>query len=211
MKGFIRVAGLSTLLLAVPVIFAKNLGVKGELWPVQEMSLVKLMELKAAGLNTDEMARRWQDRARDYADRPEALDFKQGRHAKVHHYTPVASVRDNVTDVSSKVIVAAGVSVNVLTLLPDYQPELLFFNADDRAQLLWAVKMSKRLTSNARFILTGGSVSTAEKMLNGPVYFDQKGVICNKFGITQMPAFVTRDGMALVIQEPLIGEDGHEI
>lgn len=211
MKGFIRMAGFSALLIAASEGYAKNLGVTGDIWPVKEMSLLKLMESKAAGLNTDEMARRWQGRARDYADRPEPLNFKRGRRSLVHRYTPKASVRDKVTDINGKIIVPAGVSVNVLTLLPDYQPELLFFNADDRAQLLWAHYLSMRLTSNARFILTGGSVSLAEKVLNGPVYFDQKGVICNTFGITQMPAFVARDQMALVIQEPLIGEDGHEI
>ncbi|QDP73722.1 type-F conjugative transfer system protein TraW (plasmid) [Legionella israelensis] len=211
MKGFIRVAGLSVLLIAKPMVYAKNLGTTGELWPVKEMSLLKLMESKAAGLNTDEMARQWQSRAGDYADRPEPLYLKRGRRSKVHHYTPVASVRDNVTDINGKVIVPSNASVNVLTLLPDYQPELLFFNADDRAQLLWAHNLSMRLTSNARFILTGGSVAMAEKALNGPVYFDQKGVICKKFGISQMPAIVTRDRMDLVILEPLIGENGHEI
>lgn len=210
MKGFIRV-GLSVLLITKSMVYAKDLGVTGELWPVKELSLLKLMESKAAGLNTNEMARQWQGRARDYADRPEPLYLKRGRRSKVHLYTPVASVRDNVADFSGKIIVRTGASVNVLTLVPDYQPELLFFNADDIAQLLWAHNLSMRLTSNARFILTGGSVAMAEKALNGPVYFDQKGVICKKFGITQMPAIVTRDRMALVIKEPLIGENGHEI
>lgn len=211
MKGFIRVAGLSVLLTIKPMGYAKNLGTTGELWPVKELSLLKLMESKAAGLNTNEMARQWQGRARDYADRPESLHLKRGSHSKVHRYMPIASVRDKVTDINGNIIVPRSASVNVLTLLPDYQPELVFFNADDKAELLWAVQMSKKFTSNARFILTGGSVSMAEKVLNGPVYFDQKGVICKKFGITQMPAIVTRDRMALVIREPLIGENGHEI
>lgn len=211
MKGFVRVVGLSVLLLAKPVVYAKNLGVTGELWPVKELSLLKLMESKAAGLNTDEMARQWQGRARDYADRPEPLYLKRGSHSKMHRYTPIASVRDKVTDINGNIIVPTDASINVLTLLPDYQPELVFFNADDKAELLWAVQMSKKFTANARFILTGGSVAMAEKALDGPVYFDQKGVICKKFGITQMPAIVTRDRMALVIKEPLIGENGNEI
>ncbi len=211
MKGYIRVAGLSALLITAPMIYAKNLGVTGELWPVQEMSLLKLMESKAASLNTDEMAQRWQNRARNYSDRPRSLHFKRGTQSKEHHYTPVASVRENVTDIFGKVIVPEGVSVNVLTLLPDFKPELVFFDADDKAQLQWAAGMSKKLSSNARFMLTGGSIAMAEKVLKGSVYFDQKGVICKKFAITQMPAFVTRDGMALLIQEPVTGEGGHEI
>lgn len=211
MKELIKVVALASLVFIGSTGNAKYLGVKGELWPVEEKSLLKLMQAKAMRLNSDEMASKWQGRARDYADRPSALRFKRGRQSKVHHYTPIASLRDNVTDINDNIIVPGGVSINVLTLLPDYKPELVIFNSDDRAQLQWAIHKSKKLTSNVRFILTGGSIRAAEKALKGPVYFDQKGVICNKFGITQMPAFVKREKMHLVIEEPLIEESGYEI
>lgn len=191
--------------------YAKNFGVYGELWPLAETSLLKLIESKAAGLDTDDLASKWQNKARLYADHPKPLSIKRATQSKSHHYTPLASSSRDVTDVSGRIIVAQGMSVNVLRLLPDFNPELVFFNADDKAEILWALKMQKKLSPNARFILTGGSLSEAEALFKSPVYFDQKGVICKKFAITQMPAFVKRDGMSLLINEPVIGEDGNEI
>ncbi len=194
-----------------PFALAKNLGVEGDIWPVKEKSLLKVMELKASELNTEEMARQWQGRARSYSDRPRALDLKRGEKRKTYRYTPVASVHKDILDRNGNMLVPVNQSINVLTLMPDYQPELIFLNADDKAQLRWAWMQAKKSRRSLRFILTGGSVSIAENILKSTVYFDQSGVICNRFSITQVPARVRREGNDLLIEEPVIRENGHEI
>ena len=50
-------------------------------------------------------------------------------------------------------------------------------------------------------ILTAGSYLDLMKSWRTPVYYDQQGVLVRRFGITQVPALVSQEGMRLRIDE----------
>ena len=50
-------------------------------------------------------------------------------------------------------------------------------------------------------ILTAGSYLDLMKSWRVPVYYDQQGVLVRRFGITQVPALVSQEGMRLRIDE----------
>ena len=50
-------------------------------------------------------------------------------------------------------------------------------------------------------ILVAGSYLDLMKAWQLSVYFDQQGVLTRKFGITQVPALVSQEGMRLRIDE----------
>jgi conjugal transfer pilus assembly protein TraW len=89
-----------------------------------------------------------------------------------------------------------------------YQPHWVFLNADEPAQLRWVVTALQD-TPTSKVILTGGSVSEAEHLLNRDIFFDQGGRITHQLGINHVPARVSRDRYDLLIEELAITEDGH--
>ena len=189
--------------------FAKDLGVIGDIWPIQEKSLLTLLESRAATLNQESLKKKWQQRVRDYADRPYALSLERTDKSTQHTYEPVVNVTQDIVALNGQVIAKAGTSINALSRLPFYKPQLLFIDGDDSAQVAWAKAKIKQF-SNAKLILTAGSIRDAEEAFDRPIYFDQKGMITGKFAISHVPAHAYREGLSIVIDELAIKENGDE-
>lgn len=184
--------------------FAKTF-VQGSVWPVKERNMANLLQEKAAMLNAKEIQDQWQKRARQYYDKPGTVALPRAMKSRHHDYAPIAHAYQDIKDNEGQLIVQAGTSINVLKQLPFYRPQLYFFNADDREQMIYAKHI--KVTSNTKLILVAGSVVDAQKTLNEKVYFDQGGKLSSTFGIEQVPAHVYRQGDVLRIDEIKIKED----
>jgi conjugal transfer pilus assembly protein TraW len=178
--------------------FAKTF-VHGAVWPVKERNMAELLQERAAQLNTQEIQEQWQNRARQYYDRPGGVALPRTLKSSRHEYVPIAHAYQDIKDNEGNLIAQAGTSINVLQRLPFYHPELYFFNADDKAQMDYAKHI--KVTSNTKLILVAGSIMDAQKALNQKVYFDQGGKLSSTFGIKQVPAHVTRQGDGLQVHE----------
>jgi conjugal transfer pilus assembly protein TraW len=78
---------------------------------------------------------------------------------------------------------------------------LLFFDARDPRQVKHARELSGRYAGRVKPILTGGSYLDLMKAWRVPVYYDQAGTLTRRFGIRQVPALVSQDGLRLRIDE----------
>lgn len=179
--------------------------VQGSVWPVKERNMAKLLQQKAAMLNTKEIQEQWRDRARQYYDRPNIVALQRATESTHHEYAPIAHVYQDIKDNDGRLIAQAGTSINVLKGMPFYHPQLYFFNADDRMQMEYAKHI--KVTSNTKLILVAGSILDAQNVLNQKVYFDQGGKLSSTFGIKQVPAHVYRQGDVLRVHEILIKGD----
>lgn len=193
------------LLLVSQFTYAVNIGVVGSIFPVTELSLMKFIEF-----NQDVIQEEWKSQVSEHANRPTPLDIKRAKITKEHFYKPVIVLQSDLLGENGEVLWPKGTKVNALDNMSSYSPNWILFNADDKAQMLWAKRMLKTY-KNAKVILTGGSIDNAENELLCPIYFDQEGLITEKLKIKHVPTFVTRASNSLKIREILIAENGDEI
>lgn len=198
---------------ALPL-FAKSLGVIGEIFPIRELSLLTLIEerlktLSSSGaLASQELA--WQERAATSANRPHPVGLRRAALSRISHYDPTLTLTSPVFNEHGAVLYPVGFRVNGLEARPDYKPCWLFLNGDDKAQVLWA-KSFMRSCVNPKIILTGGAVRDAEIALDSVIYFDQEGRLSKRFQLQAVPASITRNGNRLLIKEVAIKENGDAI
>lgn len=190
---------------------AKSFGVVGEVFPIAEKSFLTLIEERLASLKAsgelEAMNQRMLQTAAEHANRPAALGLQRTNRSTRHDYVPEMTLSQDITNESGRILYSKGTHINALQHMPSYTPCWLFFNADDEAQLNWAV-LQKTQCANPKLILIGAAINTAEKKLNAVIYFDQAGRITSQLHITHVPAKVTRYKNHLVIAELAIKENG---
>ena len=76
--------------------------------------------------------------------------------------------------------------------------QLSFFDGDDLKQVEW---IKKRLGAFSRPILVNGDYIEASKKLNTRIYFDQRGVLVDRFGIKALPAIVKQEKRSIYVQQ----------
>lgn len=194
--------------------YAKSLGVVGSVFPVAEMSFLKLIESRVDALSQngvlDDINRDFVQRVSKHADRPQSRYLERASTTEIHFYTPEIVLSQTIMDYRGRILYPAGTRVNALEKMPTYKPCWMFFNGDDKAQVLF-VKRKVNVCQNLKLILTQGSVSEVEHELSHVIYFDQNARITKKINIKHLPAIVERDGSRLKITEYAIKEDGNAI
>ncbi|HGT2643432.1 TPA: type-F conjugative transfer system protein TraW, partial [Legionella pneumophila] len=192
------------LMISIDQVHAKSFGVVGEVFPIAEKSFLTLIEERLASLKAsgelESLNQRWVQTTAEHANRPTALELPRTNRSARHDYVPEITLSQDIRNEKGRILYSKGTHVNALQQMPSYTPCWLFFNADDEAQLNWAV-LQKTQCTNPKLILTGGAINTAEKKLNAVIYFDQAGKITTKLHIAHVPAKVTRYQNHLVIAE----------
>lgn len=208
-----RILLVGLLFLECSALNAHSLGVAGAVFPIKEKSFLKLIYERLTQLSTqgaiEKLNHQWLQTAAEHANRPKPLSLTRVRYSRRHEYTPELTLTQDIKDSTGRMLYSKGTRINALEKLPSYQPCWLFFNADDEAQIRWAKKKALGCI-NAKFILTGGAISQAERTLNAPIFFDQEGRITRKLHIAGVPARVSRLNHHLVINEVAIKESGDE-
>ena len=194
--------------------FSKSFGVVGETFPVGEMSFLDFIDLRLQKLTESgelhAMESEWQARAERTANRPNPVGLPRAILKRSYHYDPTVMLTNPILDEHGQIIYPTGTRVNGLEQRPNYTPCWLFFNADDKAQVLWA-QTKQHQCQNPKLILTGGAVRDAEQALDTVIYFDQGGRLSARFQLSAVPATVTRDQNRLQVSEVVIKESGDEI
>lgn len=188
----------------------QNLGVIGKTYPIAEEDMLTYIHQR---LEQDQKEgwfarlRKLREAAvRRYINRPPpVVGVTPARHDRVFYFDPSVTAPYNVRNASGHIIIKKGTRVNPL----DYEPfteKLLFFDADNKAELQWAKKEIELNGVRAKPILTEGSLSAAEKALGVRIFFDQHGWLTSHFGIDHVPAVVSQDKERLKIHEIVVAE-----
>ena len=184
---------------------AEDLGTVGETYAIAEPHLLNYIEQtlrdkeKSGELATlEEQAK---SRVIDSIKNPKPLPgIKPTQTARTFYFDPSIKVEQNITDDKGNIIVRAGTTKNPLEVV-SLSKHLLFFDGSDPQQVRQARALIDHYGGKVKPILVAGSYLDLMKAWQLSVYFDQQGVLTRKFGITQVPALVSQEGMRLRIDE----------
>ena len=184
---------------------AEDLGTVGETYAIAEPHLLSyieqtLREKEKSGelANLEEQAK---SRVVESIRNPKPLDgIRPTQTARTFYFDPSIKVEQNITDDKGNIIVPAGTTKNPLEVV-SLSKHLLFFDGRDPQQVRDARVLIDHYGGKVKPILIAGSYLDLMKAWQLSVYFDQQGVLTGKFGITQVPALVSQEGMRLRIDE----------
>lgn len=189
-----------------------DLGVYGEVFPIQEKSLLDVIKAKLLALQESGVLETHQkaiaDKTKKKVMHPDpVVGVHKTTKPRSFTYDPSITVPYDLKDHQGTVFHHKGTKVNPLdthTFTP-----FLFVDGDDPEQVAWAVKEHQLAINNhkPKVILVKGAPFDLSKEIGLPVYFDQSGALVKKFGIGQVPARVSQQDKVLLIEE-LILEGG---
>ena len=187
---------------------AKDLGVQGDLWPVQEQSMLSLIHQRLESMEASgqlaEMQTQFKERVVQNTLRPKPVEGLQtDTRSHTHRVDPTVSVTADMADQNGRIFARKGQRINPLDTVSLAGP-LYFLDADDERQVAWFKQQPAEL--NRKVILVGGNIRDATKALNTRIYFDQDGTLSRRFGLTWIPAVVRQDGSSLVVTSAAMPE-----
>ena len=156
------------LLISLPLA-AKDLGVQGDLWPVQEQSMLsmikqRLKSMEASGELAD-MQAQFKERVVQNTLRPKSVEGLQtDTQSHTHRVDPTVSVAADMADQNGRLFARKGQRINPLETVSLPGP-LYFLDADDKRQTDWLKQQPVEL--NRKVILVKGNIRCVSSELSG--------------------------------------------
>ncbi len=181
---------------------AKNLGNYGQVFPIAEEDIRTLIMRRLQWMEkTGELAqaqKEIQARVSAHVVRPTPLNLPTTNHPKRFQVDPTVIVNHDIFTPEGILIAQQGAHINPFEHVA-FRKNLVFLNADDKAQVVWA-KTHHQDYGRVKWILTRGDVSKAAEIF-GRVYFDIGGKLSKQLHIQHVPSVVNQAGRVWVIQE----------
>lgn len=181
--------------------YAKNLGVIGAVYPIEELDLLQVIYTQISA-NEGVFQKQWNEEVHQAMDRPEPIGLSRTQQTRTWFFDPSVTMPFDIQDGAGKAILSANQVINPLDNY-SLNETLIFYDADDADQVRWAQQMNKTLKNNCKLILVGGSVANQAQLFHKPVYFDQQGKLTARFQFQHVPTLITQDGKRLKISEVL--------
>ena len=208
-----RVLACSTALalaLALPTIGVRavDLGTLGPTYDIAEPHLLNFIEQrlrdKERSGELERLVQQAQARGVESVQRPAPVPgLRPTETARTFYVDPSFTLDRNVVDAQGRLLFAAGTRKNPLEVV-SLSKRLLFFDARDGRQVAQARELIERYDGKVKPVLTGGSYLELMKAWRVPVYYDQQGTLVRRFGIGQVPALVSQEGLRLRIDEVVL-------
>ncbi len=180
----------------------KDYGVRGHTFIIKERSLLQVIQERLqAAIQNGKIAllqKQFQEKVKQKISNPiPVAGIQKATINRQFYFDPSYTQVEDVKDASGNIIVNKGTTVNPLHYV-SWGNSLVFIDGEDESQLAWGLKQQGKL------ILVKGAPIKLQEKLNRTVYFDQAGILTRKFGITQVPAKVSQEGMQLKIEEVVL-------
>ena len=196
---------IAALMLIEPRAQAADLGTLGPTYGISEAHLLADIERRLREKERSGELARLMDEARargvEAVEHPAAVE---GLHttevARTFYVDPSFTLDRNITDAAGRLLFAAGTRKNPLEVV-SLSKRMLFFDARDQRQVRRARELMAGAGKPIKPILTAGSYLDLMKSWRVPVYYDQQGVLVRRFGIRQVPAMVSQEGLRLRVDE----------
>ena len=187
---------------------ARDLGVRGQTWPVAEPDLLSRIEAQLSDLErSGELARLEQEAAERARDRIEAPPRFAGMFPATERRTrlfdPAITVERDIVAADGTVIAAAGTRIEPLAHHP-LTRDLLFIDGTRPSEVAWAIGY----TRPAKIVLVAGRPFDLARTHGRPFFFDQNGRLSARLGLSATPSLVTPEGLQLRITEIALEDVG---
>lgn len=182
-------------------VHAEDLGKIGPTYAITEKSLVEVIKEHFRRMEKSGELAKFQE---DYKSRiirgiekpPPVKGVRPTEQGSTHYVDPTWVLDRNIQDANGRIMYAAGTRVNPLDY-DEMTKNLLFFDADDKAQLAFAARYIAESAKPVKPILVSGEPIRLMRQWKTPVYFDQFGTLSKRFAIKQIPAIVSQEGKRL--------------
>ena len=188
---------------------AKDLGVLGETWRIEEPDLLAQVETALTELERSGELARLNDaarvRARERLEAPPAVaGIAPATAPRTWLFDPAITVTEDILGPNGVVIAAAGTRIEPLAHRPLTQ-RLLFIDGTRPAEVEWALAQA----TPTRIVLLAGRPFDLARTHGRAFYFDQAGTLAERFGLSATPSRIRQEGLKLRITEfPLVGAAG---
>ena len=185
---------------AMPV-SAKDLGVWGEVWPIEEPDLLVQVEsaltrLEASGELAD-MNEAARARARERLESPPPVPgIVPATEPRSWLHDPAIVVAEDVVGPGGGLVARAGTRIEPLAHRPMTQT-LLFIDGTRPVEVEWALAQ----VAPTRIVLLAGRPLDLARQHGRAFYFDQGGRLTEKFGLEATPVRMRQEGLKLRIAE----------
>ncbi len=182
---------------------AKNFGNYGPVFPITEPNFLEeimsgFREMEATG-GLAQMERDMQDRTKGYLDRPNAgAILPPAEIYRAFQFDPSITLERDLADHEGRIFARAGTVVNPLAY-SSFSKRIVVIDGDDPAQVEFALSEGDEL--NTLMVIAKGAPLDLMRTHGRRFWFDQQGVIINRFGIERLPSVVTREDPLLIIEE----------
>ena len=184
---------------------AKDLGVLGETWRIEEPDLLVQVETALTELERSGELARLNDearaRARERLEAPPAVPgIAPARASRTWLFDPAITVTEDILGPDGAVIAAAGTRIEPLAHRPLTQ-HLLFIDGTRPVEVEWALAQ----VAPTRIVLLAGRPFDLARTHGRAFYFDQAGTLAERFGLSATPSRLNQEGLKLRITEfPLV-------
>ena len=184
-----------------PPAVAKDLGVRGETWPIAEPDLLEQIGTRLAALELSGETARFEReaiaRARAHVEAPPRVTgVVPATEPRSWLFDPSIVIERDVATPDGTVIAAAGTRVNPLLARP-LSRDVLFVDGARTVEVAWALAQPRP----ARIVLVGGRPLALSRAHGRSFFFDQGGALTARLGIAATPARAFQEGAALRIEE----------
>lgn len=176
----------------------------GPVYAIAEPDMLDEIAAKLSAMQKDGSLKRLQDEATAKglasAKRPQGLGLPRALVSRQWVHDPTYIVPQDIADHQGRVFARAGDTINPLEKGVGLRQPLLFVDMDDEVQVQAMPALLKH-APNAKVILVNGDWTQATERLGQAVFFDQRGTLVKRFGITAVPAVVQQSGKVLQVTE----------
>jgi len=186
-------------------VHAKDFGILGEVFEIEEPHLIEYFENKLKAMEEsgrlDEINADMVERAKGKIFEPPAVTGLVKANEDNHYFwDPSVTAPQDYVGHDGQVVVKKGTTENPLDYVSLPQP-LIFIDGSDKDQVDYAMNEHVDSDVGARIILTKGRPFDIMKERQVRVYFDQKGILSSKFQLKKLPSKITQAGRVLRVDE----------
>ncbi|TNH04045.1 type-F conjugative transfer system protein TraW [Testudinibacter sp. TR-2022] len=189
---------------------AKNLGVAGQVWAIQENNLLSVIDERLKeqfdGKSQAEVQAEVQKRVEENALRPEPVLLPAVKMASERLFDPSYILDRDLADHNGVVFAKKGTVVNPFDIT-DFNQTLIFIDADNEEQVEWIKQFL--VAGRKKIILTKGNIHDADVAIGEQTFFDQGGFLVKRFQIAAVPTVIDQapEKKVLRIREVLVHEN----
>lgn len=182
--------------------YTKTLGSYGTVYQITEPDLATVIKQKLSDLEKDGTIARLQNEGRtriiDHIEHPDPIPgITTATRSHAWYIDPTFTETRSVVALNHTII-PKGFSFNPLKY-GNLQHKYLFADGRDTRQVDMALRFLAMDATN-RVVLTAGSYADLSRKVHRQVYFDQGGNLTRRFGITEVPALLSQDGLRVKIE-----------